>query len=188
MGPRIFAALGDRGGPTICRLNTAGETRPLVSSSSFSRSLFSSESRARFTGYYLDILEEEIKKVEVFRKVTNGRIPTEFELCQTNRRSVSNGSRLVVRMLNVVGRTSSRVMSCGRQGIRCLASPRSLQTLEPRSTTDKPCATISRPGFVSTLRVICEIDRIMEYFGKEGRFDRIFSNASSDPLTATHKR
>lgn len=71
---------------------------------------------------------------------------------------------------------------------RCLASPRSLQTLEPRPTTDKPCATISRPGFVSTLRVICEIDRIVEYFGKEGRFDRIFSNASSDPLTATHKR
>lgn len=44
-------------------------------------------------------------------------------------------------------------MSCGRPGIRCLASPRVLigETLSSRSTTDKPMVTIST-YFVPTSR------------------------------------
>lgn len=94
MGPRIFAALGDRGGPTICRLNTAGETRPLVSSSSplllfSSLGLFPRENRARFRGDIIWISwRTRLKKSRFFEKSRTDRIPTEFELCQTNRRSI----------------------------------------------------------------------------------------------------
>ena len=68
MGPRIFAALGDRGRPTICWLNTAGETGPFVSSSSF----------LELDSRYLDILEagRRLKKSRFLEKSreTNGSI------------------------------------------------------------------------------------------------------------------
>lgn len=93
MGPRIFAALGDRGRPTICWLNTAGETGPFVSPPSSCSSIFGYPSRQEGGG---------LKSRGFSGKVTNGWIA--FHQSSNYAELIGDRSRtfFVVRMLNVL--------------------------------------------------------------------------------------
>lgn len=188
MGPRIFAALGDRGGPTICRLNTAGETRPLVSSSSplllfSSLGLFPRENRARFRGDIIWISwRTRLKKSRFFEKSRTDRIPTEFELCQTNRRSIglerlsARGPNVKCPWPNVEPLCLAVVKEFGvwLLLVRCKLSGRVPPRINP------VLRFLGRVSFQRYLRETGSIESL-EYFAKEGRFDRLFQ-------TRTHKK
>lgn len=143
MGPRIFAALGDRGRPTICWLNTAGETGPFVSPpSSFLDIWISSEAGRR-----------RIKKSRFFRKSHEwmDRIPPEnyAELIGDRSRTF-----FVVRMLNVLfpeRRRRGTALCLAVVQVFWLLLPFEKFSLSSRSTTDKPWLRF--PPTISYLRL-----------------------------------
>lgn len=141
MGPRIFAALGDRGRPTICWLNTAGETGPFVSPPS---SIFGYPSRQEGGG---------LKSRGFSGKVTNGWIA--FHQSSNYAELIGDRSRtfFVVRMLNVLSERRRRgtALCLAVVQVFWLLLPFEKFSLSSRSTTDKPWLRF--PPTISYLRL-----------------------------------
>lgn len=142
MGPRIFAALGDRGRPTICWLNTAGETGPFVSPPS---SIFGYPSRQEGGG---------LKSRGFSGKVTNGWIA--FHQSSNYAELIGDRSRtfFVVRMLNVLfpeRRRRGTALCLAVVQVFWLLLPFEKFSLSSRSTTDKPWLRF--PPTISYLRL-----------------------------------